>query len=105
LAEYLSLGQVPDATPEGRAPEAIPRSERWVTPDQDFLAALMAEEETEETERAQEAESSHTPDGPVTNGQLRAPRRWERLLVEAAVIGGEERWRTRIKGMENQLKL
>jgi ATP-dependent helicase/nuclease subunit B len=75
LAEYLSLGQVPDATPEGRAPEAIPRSERWVTPDQDFLAALMAEEETEETERAQEAESSHTPDGPVTNGQLRAPRR------------------------------
>ncbi len=76
-----------------------------MTPDQDFLAALMAEEETEETERAQEAESSHTPDGPVTNGQLRAPRRWERLLVEAAVIGGEERWRTRIKGMENQLKL
>jgi ATP-dependent helicase/nuclease subunit B len=105
FAEYLSLGQVSDATPEGRPPEAPPRSERWVTPDQDFLAALMAEEETEEAERTQEAGFFQTPDGPVTNGQLRAPRRWERLLVEAAVIGGEERWRRRIKGLENQLKL
>jgi hypothetical protein len=28
---------------------------------------------------------------PVRDGQLRAPRRWERLLVEAAVIGGCDR--------------
>ena len=31
-------------------------------------------------------------------GQLRAPRRWERLLVDAAVIGGRDRWRRRIRG-------
>jgi len=34
-------------------------------------------------------------DAPVRDGQLRAPRRWERLLVEAAVIGGRDRWRRR----------
>ena len=38
-------------------------------------------------------------------GQLRAPRRWERLLVEAAVIGGRERWRRRIDGLANDLRL
>ena len=105
FAEYLSLSQVPDATSEGKPPEAMPRSERWVTPDQDFLAAFMGQEETEETEATQRAGSSESPEGPVINGQLRAPRRWERLLVEAAVIGGRKRWRRRIKGLENELKL
>ncbi len=37
FAEYLSLGQVPDATPEGTPPEAAPRGERWVTPDQELV--------------------------------------------------------------------
>ena len=32
FAEYLSLGQVPDATSDGAPPDAIPGSERWVTP-------------------------------------------------------------------------
>ena len=68
FAEYLSLGQVPDATPEGRPPEAMPRSERWVTPDQDFLAALMAEEETAETERGQEVEPPRLPMGQSQTG-------------------------------------
>ena len=104
FAEYLSLGQVPDATPEGKPPEAAPRSERWVTPDEDLIAALMAEDVTEEPARAQQGERQ-VADGPVKAGQLRAPRRWERLLVEAAVIGGQERWRRRIEGLANELRL
>jgi ATP-dependent helicase/nuclease subunit B len=44
-------------------------------------------------------------DAPVRDGQLRAPRRWERLLVEAAVIGGRDRWRRRIDGLTNELRL
>ena len=44
-------------------------------------------------------------DAPVRDGQLRAPRRWERLLVEAAVIGGRDRWRRRIGGLANDLRL
>src|SRR4029077_8258979 len=42
---------------------------------------------------------------PVRDGQLRAPRHWERLLVEAAVIGGRDRWRRRIEGLANELRL
>jgi ATP-dependent helicase/nuclease subunit B len=42
--------------------------------------------------------------GPVIAGQLRAPRRWERLLVEAAVIGGRERWSKRIAGLAGELR-
>jgi hypothetical protein len=43
--------------------------------------------------------------GPVITGQLRAPRRWEHFLMEAAVIGGRERWRRRIDGLANDLRL
>ena len=34
-----------------------------------------------------------------------APRRRERPLVEAAVIGGQERWPRRIGGLANELRL
>ena len=37
-------------------------------------------------------------------GQLRAPRRWEQLLVEAAVIGSRDRWRRRLEGLANDLR-
>ncbi|HEY1339248.1 MAG TPA: PD-(D/E)XK nuclease family protein [Bryobacteraceae bacterium] len=33
------------------------------------------------------------------------PAAWERLLVDAAVIGGADRWRSRLEGLENQLRL
>ncbi|MBK7859971.1 MAG: PD-(D/E)XK nuclease family protein [Archangiaceae bacterium] len=38
-------------------------------------------------------------------GTLRAPRYWEKLLSDAAVIGGRERWRQRLDGLQNQLLL
>ena len=75
-----------------------------MTPDEDWIAALMAEDVPEEPARAQRGERQ-AADGPVKAGQLRAPRRWERLLVEAAVIGGQERWRRRIEGLANELRL
>jgi hypothetical protein len=37
--------------------------------------------------------------GPVVAGTLRAPWRWERLIVDAAVIGGAGRWRRRLDGL------
>jgi RecB family exonuclease len=43
-------------------------------------------------------------EAPVRDGQLRTPRRWERLLVEAAVIGGRDRWQRRIDGLTNELR-
>jgi ATP-dependent helicase/nuclease subunit B len=103
FAEYLSLGQVSDATFDGTPPEAIPGGERWVSADSEF-AQFSTEEAAEQLRLAPPAIDQ--PDGaPVTEGQLRAPRRWERLLVEAAVIGGRDRWRRRIDGLANDLRL
>ena len=100
FAEYLSLSQVPDAKPDGTPPEAAPASERWVAPDQDLIPRAVAEALGEETAPQNCPAASGDPDkDPVIAGQLRAPRRWERLLVEAAVIGGRERWRKRIDGL------
>jgi len=104
FAEYLSLGQVPEATPEGTPPEATPRNERWVPPDEELAAAIISEAVTEGAPQEQHNDPRAT-DGPVASGQLRAPRRWERLLVEAAVIGGKDRWRRRIEGLANELRL
>jgi ATP-dependent helicase/nuclease subunit B len=103
FAEYLSLGQVPDATLDGAPPEATPSDERWVSPDSEFAEFFI--------DRAQEPRRPAAPvvdlndEAPVRDGQLRAPRRWERLLVEAAVIGGRDRWRRRIEGLANDLRL
>jgi ATP-dependent helicase/nuclease subunit B len=103
FAEYLSLGQVPDAASDGAPPEAIPGSERWVSPDSEF-AQSSTEEAAEELQPTQPAEDQ-ADQAPVREGQLRAPRRWEPLLVDAAVIGGRDRWRRRIEGLVNDLRL
>jgi len=41
----------------------------------------------------------------VFGGNLRAPWRWEQLLVDSAVIGGKERWVRRLDGLANELCL
>jgi RecB family exonuclease len=103
FAEYLSLGQVPDAAPGGTPPEAASRGDLWVAPDS-HIAPQLSTGEGDQQPRP-------TPPGdyndavPVSYGQLRAPRRWECLLVEAAVIGGRDRWRRRIDGLANDLRL
>jgi RecB family exonuclease len=106
FAEYLSLGQVPDATSEGKPPHPLDRTDRWVAPDRDLLPRRMTE--TSDAQLASPATDTPAVDdnqGPVTAGQLRAPRRWERLLIEAAVIGGRKRWERRLDGLANDLRL
>jgi RecB family exonuclease len=106
FAEYLSLGQVPDAVPGGTPPEPTPRSERWVAPDQERIPYGLAGRSDEVVPcEATDASAIDDNGGPVIAGQLRAPRRWEHFLMEAAVIGGEERWRRRIDGLANELRL
>jgi hypothetical protein len=106
FAEYLSLGQVPDAVPRGTPPDPQPRSERWVAPDQERIPYVLAGLSEEDVARAVTDVPAIGDNGePVIAGQLRAPRRWERFLVEAAVIGGRERWRRRIDGLANDLRL
>jgi RecB family exonuclease len=94
FSEYLSLGQVPEIrdTPD------VSRPPKWVPPQGELFPELAPEE----TERHEET----TPDldSPVAAGTLRTPRHWERLLVDAAVIGGHDRWVRRLAGLRNELR-
>ncbi len=107
FAEYLSLGEVPDAEPAGAPPEPVPPAHRWV-PAADADAEVAPDEaparhgedgaDGEDGDVAAAAAPGATT-APVYRGTLRAPRRWEQLLVEAAVIGGLDRWRRRLDGL------
>jgi len=105
FAEYLSLGQVPDATIEGAPPS--PTEQRWIPPDEEMLPGAVARGGDDAEETAPDSEVlPAAPDSTSTiGGTLRAPRNWERLLVDAAVIGGRDRWCRRLDGLERELEL
>ncbi|MEJ7599982.1 MAG: hypothetical protein WKG01_18895 [Kofleriaceae bacterium] len=100
FAEYLSLGEVPEAV-AGEPPRALPAGDRWIPPDEELLPVALATPD----ELAPDPPVSFGIGDPVAAGTLRTPWRWERLLVEAAVIGGRERWERRLLGLEAQLRL
>lgn len=110
FAEYLSLGEVPDDDDAGAPPPALPRAERVARPEDEALAALLgdAASEREAEPRPPEPEPSTLvaeEDRSSAFGTLRAPRHWERLLVDAAVIGGESRWERRLAGLAEKLRM
>ncbi len=78
FAEYLSLGQVP----------AIENPEKWIPASDEILSP----EQTEPVE-------------PAPERVLTTPAGWEKLLVDAAVIGGRDRWARRLKGLEREFEL
>jgi ATP-dependent helicase/nuclease subunit B len=82
FAEYLSLGQIPET----------PGAPKWVAPEDELLGTPDNQLGNEVAEPAAEA------DRPT-------PRRWERLLVDAAVIGGKDRWERRLNGLEAEFVL
>jgi len=96
FSEYLSLGEVPDAV-AGAPPPAPASGDRWVPPDAEL--SRPTESEPEEPSPA-----SADVDAPVAFGVLRAPRRWEQLLIDAAVIGGKGRWARRLSGLAAKLE-
>jgi len=85
FAEYLSLGQVPRRV----SPRDEAATGRWVPGDDELLPAAIARQHVDAPE--------------VEDGHLPAPRKWEALLVEAAVLGGHERWRRRLAGLDQGL--
>ena len=87
FAEYLSLGQVPDATSAGTPPEAAPRSERWVHPDAELAPGRLGRgAPLNMPRRCPMCPAVGVADpGSVIGGQLRAPRRWQ------APPGGRQR--------------
>jgi ATP-dependent helicase/nuclease subunit B len=83
FAEYLSLGQA--AAHKSETP--------WAPPEDEILAGLHA------------AEPAVTEEEDETEGALNTPFAWEKLLVDAAVIGGRERWARRLAGLEAEFRL
>jgi len=86
FAEYLSLGQVPDAAPEAS----------WVASRDEALGLPDSAQ--------QPPESVPDSGSPIPDPVWIAPWRWEKLLVEAAVIGHDAaRWERRLAGKAAEL--
>ncbi len=103
FAEYLSLGQVPQPDSLGAPPVQVVE---WVAPsnEQMVLKTVFEVSHTEEDEVNAFSEDAGE-DSPVVAGNLRTPQRWEQLLVDASVIGGKERWESRLRGLTRELEL
>jgi ATP-dependent helicase/nuclease subunit B len=97
FAEYLSLAQVPQEAAAERAwvassDEALSRTNDVVGDEAQAEADALATEELDQSGRS-------------VAGTLRAPWRWEQLLVDAAVIGQSAgRWVRRLDGRANELE-
>src|ERR671919_1470688 len=102
FAEYLSLAQVPSLDDTGKAPAGAAHS-RWVASRDDVFGVLSerAPEEPEDSGSADDQRSATNVNGDqaVVAGTLRAPWKWESLLVESAVINGSGRWERRLNGL------
>ena len=131
FAEYLSLAQVPDLDESGQPPLDKEDGSGWVAPADDvFGAASDVAVKPEEPDTAKsrlpvdgflpfDEEPSPGPSpiaqGPLpiarpmspaaVNGTLRAPWKWEAMLVESAVIGGADRWSRRLNGLDREWEL
>ncbi len=94
FAEYLSLGEVPEVDEAG-APRRVVAE--WTPPAGEYQEPAAAEEPAEPP-------SAASPEQAVAAGTLQTPAGWERLLVDASVIGGgPERWRQRLAGLREEL--
>lgn len=97
FAEYLSLAQVPSRlNPSGEPPAA---RDEWVPAAEDVLSGEGIDIENVEPlpERARDED-------PMVSGSLRTPWKWEELLIEAAVLGGRDRWERRLNGLDKEIE-
>jgi ATP-dependent helicase/nuclease subunit B len=93
FAEYLSLAQVPDA--------GVPQSTDVLPPADDLVAGFgRVEVAADAAEVSDQTRVRITHDAPIVEGALRAPWKWEKLIVESSVVGGDPaRWRRRLRGL------
>ncbi len=117
FAEYLSLGQTPEPAADGAPPDL--EETPWVAPagEQLVLKSLAAApapgasspqlEPSPQLELpgigSEDAGDSRERAAPA--GALRVPAQWERLLVDAAVVGGADRWKRRLEGLDAEFRL
>ena len=101
FAEYLSLGQVPPLDADGGPPRG---RGVWVAAEEESLMPA-ADDTAPREEGTPDAPADDSDASPVLEGTLRAPWKWEQLLVDSAVIGGRERWRRRLDGLAVEMRL
>ena len=108
FSEYLSLGQVPRLDHDGGPPRD---RHVWTPPAQAETALPAPAVPVQLSLLGDAAADTETPESqdddtqPVAAATLRAPRQWDRLLVESAVIGGHQRWVRRLDGLAAELRL
>jgi ATP-dependent helicase/nuclease subunit B len=105
FAEYLSLGQVPVLNKRGGPPEG---RQRWTAAEDEILGLGLAAPvpaDAELPEKARTDDAVDSDESPQIGGTLRAPWNWEKLLVDAAVIGGKDRWERRLNGLDAEFRL
>ncbi len=111
FAEYLSLAQVPDLS-------GARREFDFIVPDDDVLTVVSEAARRVEEDGRDESLPGSEPKGvpgasadgnsadAVLAGSLRAPWKWETLIVESAVIGGDPaRWHRRLAGLAREYRL
>jgi ATP-dependent helicase/nuclease subunit B len=91
FAEYLSLAQVPERVAADDAPRQV---------DSEFSPAPLADDLEHAPTLGDERDDSAGDD---SADAARAPWRWEKLIVDAAVIGSAARWHRRLKGLAHEL--
>ncbi len=95
FAEYLSLAQVPDPDREtDPRVSLVPANDLVPLPESVSSSAAAPPEYT----------ATINDPLPVVEGSLRAPWRWEELIIEASVIGGRDRWQRRLDALEAEFR-
>jgi hypothetical protein len=88
---------------------ALPGSrpeERDVSGDEEPRLAPPASRLEPPTSRLRQGYGGQADDDAIVAGSLRAPWKWETLIVESAVIGGDpRRWHRRLTGLANEMRL
>ena len=103
FSEYLSLGELPEIETANPPTASVTDPRRWLAPDRDLLPRVAADADADaDADSGADPLLDPNPDSPRSDGtdqRLRAPRRWERLLADAVVIGGRERWTSRLTAL------
>ena len=109
FAEYLSLGQVPRPDEAAREPAFVLPDDEELTAIDDGGAMREAREPGREAPGADadaEGDDEEGSDTGIVAGSLRTPWKWEKLIVESAVIGGNpQRWHRRLSGYASDLRV
>jgi CRISPR/Cas system-associated exonuclease Cas4 (RecB family) len=104
FAEYLSFAQVPDIPDTNNEEQTRTQELEFLLPEDEALSAIISGASVSPQPQATVNSTFMNSEVRQLEGSLRAPWKWERLLVDAAVIGSKDRWARRLKGLEAQFQ-